>query len=446
MFGDQEAKRIIESVLAYSTGDQTEVVLYSSDAALTRFANGYIHQNVAESNVQLSVRVVLGKRIGIATVNAAHNDAIKRTVDVATEIARCREPDEHFISLPGPTTYQPVDSFAVRTAEFTPEERASAVAVICRKAAESQLIASGAFETSTSELAIGNSEGVFAFQTDTLANVNTVIMSDTSSGYADRYAVDVDQIDVEAVAAEAIDKALRSRNPTRLDPGTYEVILEEYAVSDILDFIAFLGLSAKAVEEERSFMNGNFGRRIVGEGINIWDDAMDPRGIPVAFDFEGVAKQRVDFFINGVANAVCYDSYTAGKEKNKTSTGHALPAGDTYGPLPGNMFLGPGTSTKEEMLASTKRGIWVSRFHYTRDVHPTKVVVTGMTRDGTFLIENGEITRPVNNFRFTQGYLEALNNVLAIGKETKIQRELYPFNRVPALKIAAWNFTGVTEY
>jgi len=294
-------------------------------------------------------------------------------------------------------------------------------------------------------VAIASSLGVFAHHLETSAEFNTTCLSDSSAGYADRFALDAADIDAEALADEAISKALRSRNPVALPPGEYEVILEEYAVCDILDFLGYLGFGALAVQEGTSFMAGHFGERVVGANISIWDDGLGEGTIPMPFDFEGVPKQRVDFIVDGVARAACYDSYTAGKE-GKPSTGHALPAPNTYGPMPANMFLKPGTATKEEMLASTRRGIWVTCFHYTRPVHPLKAVVTGMTRNGTFLIENGELARPIKNLRFTQSYLDALSQVTMIGRETKLERTMFAYNRVPALKISRWNFTGATEF
>jgi predicted Zn-dependent protease len=191
-------------------------------------------------------------------------------------------------------------------------------------------------------------------------------------------------------------------------------------------------------------MIGKIGQQIVDPRISIWDDGLDPTGIPQPFDFEGVPKQRVEFITNGVATGVVYDSYSAGKE-GKQSTGHALPAPNTFGPFPLNAFFAPGDATVEGMIKSTKRGLYITRFHYTRPVEPTKVVITGMTRDGTFLIENGEIAYPVKNLRFTQSYLEALNGVEAIGVKPKLL-EGFGTESVPALKLSAFTFTGATEF
>jgi predicted Zn-dependent protease len=183
----------------------------------------------------------------------------------------------------------------------------------------------------------------------------------------------------------------------------------------------------------------------MSDAISIWDDGLDPTGLPMPFDFEGVPRQRVDLIKRGVAKAVVYDSYTAGKE-GKASTGHGLPAPNTHGPVPGHLFMAPGEMNKEEMLASMERGLWVTRFHYTVPVHPKLAIVTGMTRDGTFLVEKGEISYPIKNLRFTQSYVEALANVELVGRTTRLQQSWFGGTRVPALKVAEFEFTGATEF
>jgi predicted Zn-dependent protease len=316
---------------------------------------------------------------------------------------------------------------------------------MCDAARRADVTAAGAFQTSTGRVVVANSLGVFAHHLQTTAELTTTMMSPTSSGHAESVAVDVAEIDGAATAAEAIDKCLRSVDPVSLKPGEYEVILEEYAVADILDFLAYLSLGAQAYQEKRSFMSGHLGERLMGENVSIWDDGLAPDTVANPFDFEGVPRRRVDFITDGIAKDVVYDTYYGGKE-GKESTGHALPAGATFGPVPSNMFLKPGDATKDQMLASVEKGIWVSRFWYTRPVHPLKVIVTGMTRDGTFLIEKGKITAPIKNLRFTHGYVDALNNIDMIGRETKLLPAIAGVNRVPALKVRSWNFSGVTEF
>ena len=445
MLGEKRTRGITDRVLSSSRADQTEILVLGDDNQLTRFANSYVHQNVATQDVEIRVRAVIGKKIGVASTNDLSPESLERVVDVAMEIARYQPENPDFVSLPGPMQIRTAEAFVEATAACTPEARAKAVGDICRHAAENRLVASGAFSTVTYEFAVANSLGIFAHAASTMADLNTVIMSDDSAGYASRSSMDVREIDALAAGKEAVDKALRSRKPASIEPGDYTVILEEYAVAEMLDYLSYMGFSALAVQEERSFMAGNFGKRIVGENISIWDDGHDSRGLPMSFDFEGVPKQRVDIIRNGIAAGVVYDSHTANREE-KQSTGHALPAPNTFGPIPLNLFMAPGDGSKEDMLASTSRGLWVTRFHYVNVVHPLKAVLTGMTRDGTFWIEDGEIAYPVKNLRFTQGILEALSSVEQISSGITLQKTWFGGTVVPALKIESFSFTGATEF
>ncbi|HUT16355.1 MAG TPA: TldD/PmbA family protein [Anaerolineae bacterium] len=445
MLGSDRIRQITQRVLAHSNGAQTEIVVLGEESALTRFANSRIHQNVAERNVQVRVRAVAGRRVGVAVINDLSDAALQQVAENALEIAALQPENPDFHSLPAPRPVSEVGSFVRATAECTPEQRAKAVSTICRLATENGLVASGAFTTQSSEIAVTNSLGTFAYAPATYSDLSTVIMSDDSSGYAGMTSTDVHDIDAERAGREAVDKALRSRNPQPVEPGEYTVILEEYAVAELLSYLSYLGLGALSVQEGRSFMANKFGQRITGENISIWDEGLDRTGLPTPFDFEGVPKQRVDLITDGVAKAVVYDSYCAGKEGTE-STGHALPAPNHYGPLPGNLFMKAGQHSLEQMPAKVERGVWITRFHYVNPVHPLKTILTGMTRDGTFLIEDGEIKEGVKNLRFTQNILEALSAVDMIGAETKLRPGFFGGNRVPALLIRRFSFTSATEF
>ncbi|MDY6843052.1 MAG: TldD/PmbA family protein [Thermodesulfobacteriota bacterium] len=445
MWSEKKIKHLFDRALGLSSADQTEMVLFSRDLSLTRFANNYIHQNIHENNAVLSVRVVCGKRVGIAHTNSLDDEKVEKTIERASVLAKASAENPDFLSLPRPQPIKEIKCFAESTARQTPEKRAKDVTLICKKAKENGLTASGAFSTTVSQIAVANSLGLFACNVGSMAEMSTVVMSHTSSGYAEGLSTDVSEIDIEALSDEAINKALTSKDPVSLPKGAYTVVLEEYAASDILSFLGMLGFGAQSVQEGRSFMCGSFGEKIFNKHITIWDDGLSRYTIPMPFDFEGVPKRRVDFIKDGVARTVCYDSFTAGKE-GKHSTGHSLPPGEVMGPLPMNLFFSSGTTSLEEMITSIDRGILVSRFHYTRPVHPTTVTITGMTRDGTFLIERGEIAFPVKNLRFTQSYLEALQQVAMIGKDTRLVRCSASFCRVPPLKIDSFNFVGSTEF
>jgi PmbA protein len=446
MLGSDKARELTQQIIGLSKADQTEVIFNGTDSALTRFANSTIHQNVAETNTEIRVRLVYGKKVGVASSNDLSPDALKRTIDTARAIAQRQPENPEFKALPSPQPIQNVEAFVERTAKFTPEQRAQIVSVLCKKAKEKGVVAAGAFNTLAFEVAVANSLGVFAYHPGTVADINAVMLSDNGSGYASFTHPDASQVNAEQLANEAIAKSLKARNPAALAPGDYTVLLEEYAVADIADFLAYLSFSALAVQEERSFMRGKLGEKVMSDNVTLWDDGCAPDTIALPFDYEGVPRQKVTFVENGIARGVVYDTTTAQCE-GKPSTGHSLPAPNAMGPYAAHMFMAPGSAPKSEMLQGVEHGIWVTRFWYTRVVHPMKVLITGMTRDGTFLIEHGEVTRPVKNFRFTTSYLDALNNVRAISRETKLFRDDWSgaARRVPALLVDGFRFTGATE-
>ena len=445
MLGEKRLAEIAQRVLRASKAEQTEVMVTSNDSYLTRFATNTIHQNVVELDATVRVRVVTDQKTGVATGNDLTDAGLKKLVATAEMIASFQQKNPDFHSLPGPKPITPVSAYIDATAKYTPLDRAKGVEKILAPSRKNGLDAAGAFSTEEQEILIANSLGVSAYHRGTAASIMTVIMGETSSGYAADESIDVTRLDPGAVGKTAIDKALASKNPSSIEPGEYTVILEEDAVANMVLFLSFMGMSALAVQEGRSFMNGKFGERITGDEITIWDDGFDPRGLPQPFDFEGTPKEKVMLIEKGIAKNVVYDSATAAKEPGKTSTGHSLPAPNTQGPLPINVFMAPGTATKEEMIASTDRGILVTRFHYANILHPVKTVLTGMTRDGTFLIEKGKIARPLKNLRFTQSILEAFANVEMLGSRPKLAKTYGIPAYVPAAKIRSFRFTGGTE-
>lgn len=425
---------------------QAEAVVTAEDAALTRFANSEIHQNVAETNAQLNLRFVVGKRIGVASTGRLDPDGLRRVAETAGRIARNVEENDAFVSLPGPD--RPIvdlpAAFATATAEASPELRAEAARAVIAAADQAGVVAFGSFATTTESTAVANSLGIRAAGERTTSHLIVVAMGpDGGSGYAETAAVDATTIDAAGLGREASEKARATTNAVSVEPGDYPVVLEEYAVVDLLDMLGYLGFSALAVQEGRSFAEP--GRRVGSELVDIWDDGADPLGLPMAFDYEGVAKQRVTLVERGVCRDVVYDSQTAAKDGLR-STGHGLPAPNPYGPFPLNMLFGAGTASRDELIGGLERGLLVTRFHYTNPVHPKLAIVTGMTRDGTFLVEGGQIVGPVKNLRYTQSYLAALAGVEAVGRERRCLRGLLGGAVVPALRIASWTFTGGTEH
>lgn len=443
---DSEFHRVSDLVLKYSKAEQTALAYFQNDSALTRFANNIIHQNVQEHNANLIIQAIIGKRSGVASTNDLSEAAIRQAVERAAAAARLLPENPELPSVTTPQRLGASKSYVIKTVETGPDQRASAVGIVCSEAEELKLNAAGTFSTGSYSVGYSNSNNNRGFYSTSLAEMTAVVQSPAGSGYADRLEVDVSKIDAHEVAEEAIRRATMSDTLIEAPAGKYEVVLEPYCVCDMLDFFGFLSFGALAVQEERSFMTGAIGKSVMGSNVTIWDDALDNRGIITPFDLEGMPKRRVDLITDGIAKGYCYDLATAAREK-ATSTGHGLPPGDSYwGPSPANMIMNAGSSTLEEMVSHVEHGLLVTRFWYTRPVHPLTVTITGVTRDGTFLIENGRIKGPVKNLRFTQSYLEAMNNVVEIGNRQRIVRTMFAANLVPALRIKDWNFTGVTQF
>ncbi|MCV0403592.1 MAG: TldD/PmbA family protein [Chloroflexi bacterium] len=441
--------QLLDAALAASTADATEVVYMAEDSALTRFANNQIHQNVREHDAAIQVRVITGDRIGVAGTNRLDAAGIREVVERAEAIARRSAPNPKAAILPEPDGREadPELGFVTATAEAGADRRAEGVRAVIAAGEAKGLQTSGSFSTLESGVAVANSHGIRARHRATRAKLLTVMMdgfgAGAASGYAHQGSTDIGEIDAEGLGINAAEKGDAMRGAGPMDPGEYEVILEEHAVGGLLEYLSYIGFSGLAYEEGRSFME--IGKRIMGQNVSIWDDGNDPTGIPSTVDYEGVARKRVDLIDGGMASAVVHDAAT-GSRSGTGSTGHGLPAPNLYGPMPLNVFMAAGDTPRDELLAGVERGIWVTRFHYINVVHPKKAILTGMTKDGTFLIEHGRITRPLMNFRFTQSIPEAFSDVRAIGSTTMLlPGEFLGTYRVPALHLGTFNFTGVTS-
>ncbi len=444
MLGADRLHQLAEQVIGVGRAMQTEVVIVASDEQLTRFANNEIHQHVAETNVEVRVRAVLGQQIGVAVTNDLSAAGLERAAQQATAVAQRQAPNPDFQTLPAPQPIRAVpDAWVDATAQCTPDQRAAGVGAIVRLAAQQGLVAAGAFSTAMQEIAVVNSLGVRAYHAGTSADLSTVVMGGDTSGWAAAASRDVVEIDPEVLGHEAVGKAIRSRDPQPLAAGTYPVVLEPYAVAEMLMYFNYLGAGALAQQEGRSPLE--LGAQQAAPLVTLYDDGYDVAGLPMPFDWEGVPKQRINIIENGVARAVVYDTQTAAKD-GVQSTGHALPAPNTYGPLALNLHMQPGELSAADLIKGVERGVYVTRFWYVNVVQPKQAILTGMTRDGTFLIENGEIVGPVRNLRFTHSALDALRDVQAVGRETVLDRGYFGATRAPALQIGAFTFTSTTEF
>ena len=450
MLEGKQAQELSQQVLKRVGKDQAEVVLIFKEHALTRFANNSIHQNVSEINLTIYLRLLHGKRLGLASTNRQDPTTLEELVARARANASSSPENPNHPGLVEPMEYAAIECFDEATAAYSPQERADQVSIVCRLAREKGLNASGAYSTGNNGIAVANTNQVFAYHVLTDADFQTTVMSEDSSGRAQASAWRVSALDPEAIGREAIGKAERGRNPRDIEPAEFAVVLDPYVTEDLLDMLNLYGMGGQSVLDERSWMNNRLGERAMSPSVNIWDNGLDTGGFAMPFDSEGVPKQRVDLVSQGEVRGPVYDRSTA-KKAGVTSTGHALPPFlpaymRVIGPLGLNLFMSPGEASLEGMIASTERGLYITRFWYTRLVHPSDCIVTGMTRDGVFMIEKGELAYPVKNLRFTQSYVEALNKVEMIGNETRLLKSEYGSHAkcVPALKLNGFNFTGVT--
>jgi PmbA protein len=423
---------------------EIEAIVGSEYEALTRFANNAIHQNVAERTTQLSVRPAIDGRTARASTNRLDGDAIGKVVEQAVAMARLMEPDADLLPLAGPAEYAGVARYFEATAKATPEERARAVAAAIGEVERAGQTAAGIYSTGESELALFNSRGVSAWHTETMARFSITAMDADGSGWAKASACNHADLNPLHLAQTAARKAAESRDPRELPPGRYTVILEPAAVLDLVGQM-FGDFSATAVRDGRSFLNDRMGKKLFGGNITIHDDAGHPLQSGAPFDGEGVPRRRLRLVEDGVVREIAYSRQAAALE-GVTPTGHGLPLPNEFGEAPANIVIAGGGGSVEEMVASTERGILVTRLWYIREVDPYEKIFTGMTRDGTFLVEGGRVTAGVRNFRFNVGLMEMLSNVEAIGEAVRASGE-EAFDMVaPPMKVRGFNFTEVTRF
>ena len=321
MIGRDRCQAVLEKAMGLSKAEQADFYLNVQEQGLTRFANNVIHQNVSHSDAQLHIRATVGKRLGRAVTNDLSDSGLAKAVDQARQNATLMPEDPDFPGLPDPAEALSVNSYDESTASYSPEDRAAGVATVCRLALGKSLTASGACRTGTRETAAASTRGIRAYHASSFAGLIITAMSDTSSGWAKGGSWRVSDINAEALASEAIDKAFKWQNPQMIEPDNLPVVLDHYAVDDMLAALSLYGMSAQSVQEGRSWMNGIIGQRAMSPRISIWDDGLDPEGWPVPFDAEGIPRQRVTMVAEGVVGEPVHNSYTAAKER-KSSTGH----------------------------------------------------------------------------------------------------------------------------
>ena len=444
---ERDLRRIVDTVLrlAKSAGaNEAELQIDEVSDALTRFANNSIHQNVAERGLTVSIRTVVDGRTARATTNRLDEDSLRGAVEASLSLAASEPKDPRLLPLPGRQTYRRIKRFFPQTAALTPEDRARAVRRVCDLATNLGQVAAGIFSSGQMQTAIGNSRGLFAAYRQTRAEFSVTAQEAGAASWAKANVASVREIDPLKLAKRASDKAHRATNPRELVPGQYTVILEPAAVLDLVGFL-FYDFAATALQDKRSCLNERMGKQIFGKNISIWDDVYHPLQLGAPFDGEGLPRQRVLLVDRGVPKNLVY-SRRAARQARKKPTGQGFPLPNEYGEAPMNLVFSGGEASLERMIASTDRGLLITRLWYIREVDPYEKILTGMTRDGLFLVENGRVSSAVRNFRFNQSILEMLRNVELLGPPVRATGEEAFEMVVPAMKIRNFHFTEVTKF
>jgi predicted Zn-dependent protease len=444
---ENELRRIVGTVLrlAKTTGvEETEVHVDEVANALTRFANNGIHQNVAEQGVTISIRTVVDGRTARATTNRQDEDSLRAAIEASLSLAHSQPKDSRLLPMLGKQRYRKVNRFVCHTAELSAEDRARAVRRACDLAVKKGQIAAGIFSSGQSQSAVGNSRGLFAAYRETHSQFSITMQEDPAASWAKANSSDFRKFDSMKLGKRASEKAHLAANTQELPPGRYTVILEPAAVLDLVGFL-FYDFAATALADKRSCLNDRMGKQLFGKNITITDDVYHPLQQGMPFDGEGIPRQRVLLVDAGVPRNLVYARATA-KAAGKTPTGHGFTLPNEYGEAPMNLVFGGGDSTLEKMVASTERGLLVTRLWYIREVDPYEKVMTGMTRDGLFLVEKGRVTGAARNFRFNQSLIEMLKNVELLGPAVRATGEEAFEMVVPAMKVHEFHFSEATKF
>lgn len=438
-----ECEAIARKVLSFATADECRVTINSGLRQNTRFAVNQVSTAGDDYNASVNIRAVIGKRVANVTVNRLDDASLRAAVQNAERIARLAPEDPELLPELGPQQYQESIAWSDATASMEPEARAEAVRAITSRALKAGFTSTGYLEANAGSFAVANSKGLFAYSRSTGAAFTTTVRTPdgTGSGWAGASDNDFRRIDPVALADRAIEKARRSMNPVAIEPGRYTVVLEPTAVANLVQLISG-ALGARNADEGRSFFSkaggGNkIGEKVVDERVTLTSDPLDPRVPANTFGGDGLPNQKVTWIENGVVRNLAYDRFWAQR------TGKApVSAG-------GTLAMSGGTSSLDELIASTERGILVTRFWYIRPVDPRTILYTGLTRDGTFLIENGKVTRPVKNLRYNESPIFMLNNLQAMGRPERVSASESggPGQAiiVPPIKCRDFNFTSTSD-
>jgi predicted Zn-dependent protease len=446
MITENKAKEICNKIFKLSKADETEVIIHNTFSSLTRYANNRIHQNVNTNDYAISIRAVIGKKTGIVTINQIDKYALEKAVEDVIEITKLQNDIQDLLPMPKKQKYEHVKTYFRNTVDFSPLRRAKWIKEIIEIAYENKVVVSGSFEINVDTIVIATSSGIFGYYKGTDAELSVFTLNGDRMGWAGKFTRDVSNINHIEIARRSIEKATSFGNAREIVSNDYPVILEAKAVADLISHLSF-GFSALSYLEKRSWLNKRMNKKIFSSLFTLEDNVYHPiyQGLP--FDFEGMPRQRITLIKDGIPVNLVYDRITAKKMKKKP-TGHSLPIPNYNGAIPFNLVIEKGNKTFEEMIKSTKKGILVTALHYTNIVEPKNMVITGMTRGGTFWIENGEIAYPIKTLRFNQSIIEALSNIEMIENKQEVFKNWWNVTSsiVPSMKITRFKFTSSSKF
>lgn len=440
MFTEERAKAILDKVIALSKADECTAQLGGSIEGNIRFALNNVSTSGIVDNTELAVEVAFGKRVGTATINSFDDASLERVVRRAEELARLAPENPEFMPAVGKQNYRPTPTFSASTAAITPEYRAKVAADSIAAAKKDKLIAAGFLQDAQSFTAFANSNGNFGYQTSTGADYTCTVRTEdgTGSGWVGRNVQDINKFDAGDTIAIATRKARESASPRALEPGKYTVILEPHAAAGLISFMMGF-FDARQADEGRSFLSKKGGGNKLGEqvydpSVSLWADPWDAN-VPVEpWDGSGLPRTRMPIIENGKIASMRYSRYWAQKQ-GKDATA-----------MPGNLIMSGGTKSTADLVRGTEKGILVTRTWYIRMVDPQTVLLTGLTRDGTFYIENGEIKYPLKNFRFNESPVIMLNNVEEFGRPIRVSGDESRFAMmIPPMKLRDFTFTSLSD-
>ncbi|MFP4457250.1 MAG: TldD/PmbA family protein [Clostridia bacterium] len=438
-------KEIAQKLLDYSSADQTQLVFNLEKKQFSRFNENFIHQNLVNDTVSLEIKVVVNNRLGGLTVSSINDlDSLKRSIDKAIAIAKMQPKNNNFKSFPDvdQEVYEKkIDQELLNFDEF---KRAKYIKHVIDFAKNKNLVSNGTFSIVSGQKLVANSLGLNAYSPYCQGFFRTIMNNGNCTGYTDNVINNINEFDVLELAQTAADKALVCNDPIRIKPGKYTVLLEPIAVADLLRFAGMHTFSGKSFEENQSYFSEHMNEIVIDERLSITDNAHHEKSPLLPFDDEGVMRKEVEIIKSGKANDVVYDSMTAYKH-DKQPTGHV---GSYNKPMPAFMIMPNGNKSKEELISQMDEGIIITRFHYTSCPEPYRVVATGTSRDGTLWVENGKITKRINNIRFTQSVLDTFSNVIEIGNDLRPTRDWWSsfISLLPSLLVKDFNITGTTTF